>query len=277
MKDWAAGSVPISDGHLAYHRTGGAGPPLVLSHGLTDNGLCWSRLASALESQFDIVMLDARGHGLSSRRTSNEPRDAGRDIAEAIEALGLASPIVMGHSVGARATAAYANAFPARVSKVILEDPNFIPIGDAAATENRRWKFRQQIERFQSMTEAEIEAMGRASSPSWRDDEFSAWAAAKRQVDPDAMPSYATPWQQEIDRLTVPTLIVHGQAHHGSLTNPAIAGEAIAINPNIRAVEIEGAGHNVRRDNFPDFLSAVRAFLRGEEPQAVDGVVAGMI
>ena len=35
------GAIPVTGGHLAYHRTGGDKPALVLSHGLTDNGLCW--------------------------------------------------------------------------------------------------------------------------------------------------------------------------------------------------------------------------------------------
>ena len=95
----------------------------MLSHGLTDNGLCWARLASALgpefESEFDIVMLDARGHGESSRLNDHLPHDPDQDIAEVIEGLGLESPVVMGRSVGARATAAYANTHPGRVSRVI--------------------------------------------------------------------------------------------------------------------------------------------------------------
>jgi len=263
MTPWTFGTVSISGGHLAFHRTGGGGRPLVLSHGLTDNGLCWSRLASALESRFDIVMLDARGHGRSSRLSENTPRDPGLDIAEAIEALGLESPVVMGHSVGARAIAAYANAFPDRVWKVVLEDPAFVPLSDADAAETRRLTFRQQIERVQAMSDAEIVALGRTLSPDWHEDEFSAWAAAKRQVDPDAMSAYATPWQDQIDRIAVPTLLAHGEAHRGSLITPAIAREAVSINANIRAVEINGAGHNVRRENFPAFLSAVQAFLLG--------------
>ena len=106
MNGWQPGRVNVSGGHLAYHRTGGTGPALLLSHGLTDNGLCWLRLAAALDPEFDIVMLDARGHGESSRIPAGAAHDPADDIAQAIEALGLNAPIVMGHSVGARAIAA---------------------------------------------------------------------------------------------------------------------------------------------------------------------------
>jgi pimeloyl-ACP methyl ester carboxylesterase len=78
MRGWKTGRVDVSDGHLVYHRTGGTGSALLLSHGLTDNGLCWLRLAAALEPEFDIVMLDARGHGESSRI----PAGAGHDPAD---------------------------------------------------------------------------------------------------------------------------------------------------------------------------------------------------
>lgn len=179
MTAWRTGTVAVSGGFLAYNRTGGDGPPLVLSHGLTDNGLCWSRLTSALEAEFDIIMLDGRGHGDSSRLPVAEPHDPARDIGQAIEGLGLEMPIVMGHSVGARATAAYANAHPGGISKVVLEDPPFLPLADASATELRRRKFREQVERFRSMTEAEITTMGRTTSPNWHGDDFPAWTAAK--------------------------------------------------------------------------------------------------
>ncbi len=251
----------MSGGHLAFHRTGGPGPALVLSHGLTDNGLCWARVAEALAPEFDVVMLDARGHGNSSRISVSEPHDPARDIAEAIEQLGLVSPVVMGHSVGARATAMYANANANRASKVILEDPPFLPLAERSVAQIRRSKFRQQVEKFQTLSEAEITAMGKASSPAWHEDEFPAWTAAKTQVDPEAMPDYHTSWQDSIARITAPTLLIYGERGRGGIVTPEVAEEARAINPNISAIQIAGAGHNIRRENFADFLAAVRAFL----------------
>ena len=85
---WNSGFVPVTGRRLAYHRTGGTGPAVVLSHGLTDNGLCWIGLAAALAGEFDVVMLDARGHGDSTRMPDGEAPDPGLDLAEAIEALG---------------------------------------------------------------------------------------------------------------------------------------------------------------------------------------------
>lgn len=261
MNAWPSGTLPITGGHLAYHRTGGDGPALVLSHGLTDNGLCWSRLAAALAPDFDLIMLDARGHGESSRVIPGQPYDPASDIAEAIEALGLTRPIVMGHSVGARSTALYANTWPDRVARVILEDPPLMPLPDPAAAERRRIRFREQMEKLQAMTPAEITAMGKSTSPTWHDDEFPAWTRSKQQVDPGAMPDYALPWQDTLANITVPTLLIYGQPGHGGIVTPELAAEAKRINRNIRSVEIPKAGHNTRRENFEAYLAAVQAFL----------------
>ena len=51
----------VSNGtKLHYYRTGSGTQPLVLAHGITDDGLCWSSVAEALADRFDILMVDAR-------------------------------------------------------------------------------------------------------------------------------------------------------------------------------------------------------------------------
>ncbi|UVO55296.1 alpha/beta fold hydrolase [Sphingomonas sp. SUN039] len=259
---WQTGTVPVTGGHLAWHRIGGNGPALVLSHGLTDNGLCWTRFAEALENEFDIVMLDARGHGASSRMPQCDTPNPGQDIAEAIDALGLVAPLVMGHSVGARAAAAFAAANPGRAARIVLEDPPLLPPASSSEMRQRRARFRQQVAELQSMSAQEIAAYGHEQSPDWDIDEFPAWVEGKQQVDPQALPEFATPWQQDFAAITAPTLLICGEPDRGGMVTPALASEAEALNANIRTVRIERAGHNIRRENFADYVTAVRAFLR---------------
>ena len=64
-----------------------------------------------------------------------------------------------------------------------------------------------------------------------------------------------------IAKIAVPTLLIYGEADRGGLVTPEFAAEASAINANISSAQIRGAGHNIRRENFPAFLSVVRAFL----------------
>ena len=65
MAHWHSGDVEANGIRLHYTRTGGTKPPLVLAHGLTDDGLCWTPVAEALEAEYDVIMVDARGHGQS--------------------------------------------------------------------------------------------------------------------------------------------------------------------------------------------------------------------
>ena len=48
MGDWQTGIVEANGVRLHYTRTGGDKPPVVLAHGVTDDGLCWSPVAAAL-------------------------------------------------------------------------------------------------------------------------------------------------------------------------------------------------------------------------------------
>ena len=59
---------------MHYWRTGGAGKvPLVLAHGSSDDGLCWTNLAKELENSFDIVMIDAVGLDRLFKRLGDVP------------------------------------------------------------------------------------------------------------------------------------------------------------------------------------------------------------
>src|SRR5882672_8468662 len=65
MPEWFSGDIVANGLRIHYSRTGGDKPALVLSHGATDSGLCWTRVARALEADYDVILPDARGHGLS--------------------------------------------------------------------------------------------------------------------------------------------------------------------------------------------------------------------
>ena len=64
MPQWQEGYVQSNGIRLHYTRTDGDKAPMVLVHGLTDNGLAWTRFANVLQATYDLVMVDARGHGL---------------------------------------------------------------------------------------------------------------------------------------------------------------------------------------------------------------------
>src|SRR5512134_1184173 len=125
---WTDGYVMANGIRIHYWRTGGAGkPPLVLAHGSSDDGLCWTNLAKELTDRYDIIMFDARGHGLSDPPTPNDPEDVQvEDLSELIKALKLDKPILMGHSMGSASVAHFAAKYPDVPRAVILEDPALI-------------------------------------------------------------------------------------------------------------------------------------------------------
>jgi len=121
---WTQNDITINGVSLHYWRTGdGSNPPLVLAHGFSDNSLCWLQTALDLEADYDIIMPDARGHGLSARIQPGERVDMGADLAGIIQALDLQRPIVGGHSMGAAVAFQLGVRYPEIPRALLLEDP----------------------------------------------------------------------------------------------------------------------------------------------------------
>lgn len=258
-----------------YWRTGdGTKPALVLCHGITDNGLCWTPVARALENDFDVIMVDARGHGLSDApETGYTNADRAADVAALIQALGLEKPAILGHSMGGATVGAVAATYPELIGKVLLEDPAWFE-DDApqqAMTEAERTKFvverrAEIVERARLSVEALI-AENRKNCPLWPEAEREPWAIAKQQVSPNIVNVYATvrgPWREVARKFQCPALLITADVDKGAIVTPALAEEATKINPNIQVAHISGAGHNIRREAFAAYMDAVKAFLQNE-------------
>ena len=83
---------------LAY-TDAGAGPPVVLLHGLTCHLGYWLRVLPLLGS-LRVVALDFRGHGLSDHRNSYGYADYEYDLLWLLDRLELDRVTVAGHSLG---------------------------------------------------------------------------------------------------------------------------------------------------------------------------------
>src|SRR5215211_8666989 len=123
-KDWQTGYVETNGLRLHYTRTGGDKPPIVLAHGVTDDGLCWSPVAEVLAPEYDAIMVDARGHGRSDApERGYGPAEQAEDLAGVIAGLELNRPAVLGHSMGAATALVLAGAYPDLPGAILLEDP----------------------------------------------------------------------------------------------------------------------------------------------------------
>lgn len=123
---WSARYVYANGVRLHYYRAVPAPdkPAIVMVHGITDNGLCWAPLGGELQDEYDIYMLDARGHGLSDPFTTTDSGDTLiLDVVAAVEALGIRKPILMGHSMGAATVMRVGAEHPELAQAIILLDP----------------------------------------------------------------------------------------------------------------------------------------------------------
>lgn len=268
MTNWQSADVVSNGIRVHYYRTGGDKPVVVLCHGVTDNGLCWSPVAHAIEQQYDVVMVDARGHGLSEApATGYNYRDMAADLGGLIVALGLGRPVLVGHSMGAETVAACAAAYPHLVRGIALCDPPWRADLAARTVEERavaQNNMRAQILRRRSMTVQQIIAAGRAEHPEWPEAEWEPWAQAKLQVSPDVsqlMGGTRSDWRQVVARIECPILLITADPQRGAIVTPEVAAEARGLWRQGTVVHIPGAGHSIRREQFARYLEAVRAFL----------------
>ncbi len=271
MNDWTQGEVVVGDVRLHYTRTGGDKPVLVLAHGVTDDGLCWTPLARALESERDVIMVDARGHGRSSApETGFDPLTQGRDLAAVIESLGLHKPAVLGHSMGAASTLGLVAQRPDLPGAILLEDPPswwLAPQPDDPATAQRVAGMRQWMLGLKEKTREQLIAAERVNSPTWAEDEFGPWADSKLRVSPNVARIFEERfmqrlgWPEALAVTSCPALLLRADPERGGIVTDDAAAALRAVIPHLSVVHIPGAGHNIRREQFDVYLQAVRAFL----------------
>ncbi len=269
--EWNCDRVQVNGLVIHYHRTGGDKPPLVLSHGATDNGLCWQRVADELETAYDLIMYDARGHGLTEIISEPDQQgQMGEDLAHFIQALQLTKPRLMGHSMGAATTLVLAAQYPTLARCIVLEEPPLNALFSKMPDTERRTQgeeWRQRMLETKRHSREEIIVQGREQHPGWGEVEWEPWADAKLQVDPDvlltSLQTERPPWQEILKKIECPVLIIYGEQELGSMLSDAEAQEARHIlGDQGEVVRIAGAGHNVRREQFQTFMNVVTRFLR---------------
>ncbi|MFB6121689.1 MAG: alpha/beta fold hydrolase [Halobacteriaceae archaeon] len=252
---WTTGTVRANGIDVHYYRVG-EGPPLVLNHGVTDDGQCWAPLAEELREGYDVVMPDARGHGQTESPAEGYGiDDRVADLVGLVDALDLADPILMGHSYGGSTVLATAARHPDLPRAAVLEDPagmltrdgDFDP--DAAAAE-----FRENLASWRAMDRAELVATFAARG---RDPELSQRLAdARERVSPNLEAGFRAGFPDPADQfpeVACPLLVLKADADEAErAAHRSLVGRA----PNGRIVHVDGAGHCVFRDRF-DAASAV--------------------
>jgi pimeloyl-ACP methyl ester carboxylesterase len=95
---------------LAYEERG-TGVPVVFIHGLTFSRHTWDPLLDRIAGRFRCVAVDLPGHGGSPGLPSSL-EEVGRQVHGLVADLGIARPVVVGHSYGGALASMYAATSP---------------------------------------------------------------------------------------------------------------------------------------------------------------------
>jgi N-formylmaleamate deformylase len=274
MAVWHFGNIEVNGLRLHYTRTGGDKPQVVLVHGFSDDGLCWTPVAEALEGDYDLIMVDARGHGRSQGPTQGYgSEDMASDLAGAIAGLGLSRPAVLGHSMGAATALMLAGTRPDLVRSILLEDPPawWMP-RSAPESDAHRWAWmRARMIELKRKTREELIAEQRVASPSWSEAELGPWANAKLRFSfyaLDGIGPGTVDWQATLRRISCPALLITADPTLEAIVSDKDAAVMKTLVPQIRIAHIAEAGHNIRRERFVRYIDAVRTFLSEADTSA---------
>ena len=244
-------------------------PSALLLHGVTSSAQSWVRVAPALANRYRVYALDMRGHGDSIKPSKGaySLRHTADDAAAFIDILGLEHSMLIGHSWGGATAIVLASGAESQksvphFSHVILEDPAH-SIGRGNAVEQAAF-YARDIGRPSDELRAEITH----DNPGWTEADIEGKIEALHKVTREAVVSVFSEAGEEGDLLpllatiSAPTLLIRADAALGTMLDEAAWEQAKQyLAAYSRAVQINGATHNVHRSKFDEFMQAVNDFL----------------
>jgi esterase len=242
----------------------GEGPPVILLHGLFGQARNFGAIQRGLAPRYRVIALDMRNHGDSPHAADMSYPTQAEDVRETLQALGIETAAVVGHSMGGKAAMALALRWPDWVGRLMVSDIAPVPYqhGNTAFT-----KAMQAIKLTPGLTRREADAalaetvsdeslrpfllqsLRFGAEPSWRIglDEIAA-----------AIPDLEG-WVDLPGTYPGPCVFVTGARSDYVLPEhrPVIRAQF----PTARFVAVKNAGHWVHADNPEGFLSVLEAFL----------------
>ncbi len=257
------GTTTTRDGaQLQYtlHESGKPGAPrLTLIHSLALDRSIWDGVVNALAADADILALDARGHGGSSKPAGPyTTKMFADDVRDVLQSIGWEHTIVAGASMGGSVAIQFAVSYPEMLDGLALIDTTAWYGADAP----KSWHDRGQ----KAITDG-LASMIAFQQTRWFSDGFR--AANPKIVDHFAevflksdLPAYAATCdmlgafdlRSEIGAIAVPTEILVGEEDYA--TPPEMARELHAAIPGSNLTIVEGARH-LTPIQIPDRVAAI--------------------
>lgn len=264
-------SAPIE----LYYEDHGVGQTVVMIHGYPLDGQSWEKQQRALlSSRHRVITYDRRGFGRSSKPATGYDYDTfAADLKVLLDTLDLTDVALVGFSMGTGEVARYLGAHgSARVAKAAflgslqpyLRQTDDNPAGaapdfdglKAQAEEDRFAWYDSFFENFYNLDENLGSRISEAAvRASWATAAQASWYAASACVD-----TWLTDFRGDIERIDVPSLILHGTADR-ILPIDATAREFAKRLPAAQYVEIPGAPHGLLWTHADEVNAALLTFL----------------
>jgi pimeloyl-ACP methyl ester carboxylesterase len=259
-------------GPLAAWEWPGGAPATLLLHGIGNYGRVWDLVAEAVAGRLRLVAPDARGHGASVKPdTGYRPEEFVADAVAVMDALELARPVVVGHSMGGGHALKLAALHPDRVRALALVDMG-PDIGGAGGDRARRLSLGRP-DRFAD--EAAALAYLHETSPGYTDAVYANRLAHVFDHDADG----GLTWRSRKESLAqilggpdrrddawaalagleMPVLVVHGTRSES--LQPETYARMLETIPHVTGLELP-AGHNVQLDRPRELADAIVALAR---------------
>jgi pimeloyl-ACP methyl ester carboxylesterase len=261
------GSVQVNGLRINYYRTGDEKPPVVMLHGLADSALTWNRLPVALEPEFDVILVDLRGHGFSGAPDSGyRLQDFADDVVGLIGQLGIERPALVGHGLGAAVAAQIAAQNPLLVRGLVLIEPPWPqPGANAAERAEQALGWAEQIAADRALSIDELIEQCRARFPAWDASEAFQWAKARRMVRPEAAQVLADDWpdwREVLPQIETPGVLIHGDPALGSQLGPEVLLGAPILWLGGELVPLPNTGHYPHREAYREVYRLAQRYLR---------------
>jgi pimeloyl-ACP methyl ester carboxylesterase len=245
-----------ADGVRVHFEVVGKGPPILLHHGFgsTPERWRWEGYVQALEDGYTLILMAARGHGLSDKPHGEEAYAWERrieDVCNVLDALDLERVTFWGYSMGGRTGFGMLKLAPQRLSALV--------IGGSAPYQRTNGQYEERIEQLRrGMLEYIVSLESRTGAP---------MPEARRRhyesMDAEALIALtranaaAAGFEAGLEGARVPALLYCGTedaAHEG-------AGRAAAAMPNASFVSLPGLTHRTAIERSDLVLPHVLPFL----------------
>lgn len=249
--------------HKQYSKTG---LPLIILHGLYGNGGNLAYHARELADQFAVYTFDARNHGQSSHTSSMLLQEMAADVVETMQALGIESAHLLGHSMGGKIAMLVALDKPEFVKSLVVID--IAPVAYIRQDDDVLAALcALDLESLQSRTEADAKLAERISTKAVRE-----FLLTNLQRDENGRFSWRinlpviaeyftqlTGWPEVSGVYPGKTLFIKGSESHYIL--PSYESQTIAQFPNATLKIVAGAGHWVHSEKPEAVQKLIRNFL----------------